>query len=167
MRRASEVLGFESVEVANLFYEATPSVVELNLLRRFELGAWRKVRQEFDEQIGNAAGLLAAWGVTGASGPLREMRDQRASWVLRQARAYGHTTIWAVGGQPRHPSRWHQYVADRHGRTSGGTFEDRLRQVLVPTPLEAMVVGETNWLTAHGRSLPDGSAQPVEGRRSR
>lgn len=49
----------------------------------------------------------------------------------------GITAFWMVGGEPRHPSRWHQFVSDKHGRTTGGTFEERLVQVLVEVPLPA------------------------------
>jgi hypothetical protein len=46
-----------------------------------------------------------------------------------------------LGGEPRHPSRWHQYVSDKYGRTSGGTFEERIKQVLVAVPLARAAAG--------------------------
>lgn len=46
----------------------------------------------------------------------------------------GINTVWSVGGQPRHPSRGHQFLSDKYGRTAGGTFEKRLSTVLVQSP---------------------------------
>ncbi len=133
-QRAAEVLGYDCCEIANLFAEPTATVVDLNLLGA-GLGLWAPVRQRLSEQIRGAGGVLAAWGVAGASGTLRRERDLRGAWVAAEAGRVGHEQIWTVGGAPRHPSRWHQYVADRHGRTLGGTFEERLTQVLTATPL--------------------------------
>lgn len=136
VRRAVEVLGFEGYTIANLFVEATPTVVELNAVIGDE-SSWFETQERLRELVRVAGGVLGAWGVAGASGRLRSMRDRRAHWVLAEAARVGHQEVWMVGGEPRHPSRWHQYVADRHGRTSGGTFEERLREVLLPIPLSA------------------------------
>lgn len=127
--RAANVLGYASYQVGNLFSEATPTVVELNLLAVSE-GSWSIVRERLSQQLRGSAGVLAGWGVAGASGRFRRIRDERAEWLRREAASYGHSSIWTVGGEPRHPSRWHQYVADKHGRTPGGSFEERLKQVL-------------------------------------
>jgi hypothetical protein len=137
VRRAAEVLDFDSYEVANLFAEPTPTVVELNLFTGHEK-AWPEVQERLREQLRAAGGVLAAWGVAGAFGRFRQLRDERAAWLIDEAERVGHEEVWMVGSEPRHPSRWHQYVADKHGRTRGGTFEERLRQVLVPMPLPAV-----------------------------
>jgi hypothetical protein len=129
------VLGYDGYEVANLFTERTPTVVELNRVTT-HAGAWPELQQRLAEQLNSADGVLAAWGVAGASGALRRNRSARAAWLMREAQCAGHERIWMVGGEPRHPSRWHQYVADKHHRTSGGTFEERLAQVLTSTPIE-------------------------------
>jgi hypothetical protein len=50
----------------------------------------------------------------------------------------GISNIWMVGGEPRHPSRWHQFVSDKYSRTTGGSFEERLDQVLESVPMSAL-----------------------------
>lgn len=134
VRRAAAVLGFDGFRIANLFAEPTATVVELNALT-VPGDSWAEVQQRLMKQLPAAGGVLAAWGVAGASGRLRNLRDARAAWLVAEACRCGHDAIWTVGGQPRHPSRWHQYVADKHGRTSGGSFEKRLGQVLELIPL--------------------------------
>lgn len=134
VRRAAQALGFDGYEIVNLFAEPTPTVIELNGVTGQE-SAWPVLQSQLREALRVAGGVLGGWGVAGASGPLRVLRAQRAAWLLEEAKRIGHKEVWMVGGESRHPSRWHQYVADRHGRTDGGTFEERLRQVLVPIPL--------------------------------
>ncbi|WP_235856943.1 DUF1643 domain-containing protein [Occultella glacieicola] len=134
VRRAAGVLGFDGYEVANLFADPTPTVVELNLLSAHEM-SWPELQQRLSEQLRAAHGVLAAWGVAGASGNFRRARGERAAWLIEEAERRGHRHFWTVGGEPRHPSRWHQYVADKHGRATGGTFEERLVQVLTLQPL--------------------------------
>lgn len=137
VRRAAKVLGFEGFEVANLFSEPTPTVVELNLLTGHE-DSRSQFQRRLGEQLRSAGGVLAAWGVAGASGKFRRERNERAAWLQKKALRLGHEHIWTVGGEPRHPSRWHQYVADKHGRTAGGTFEERLGEVLRAAPIRAL-----------------------------
>ena len=82
---------------------------------------------------------MAAWGLYGLSGPAKAHRREQLGWLAGAAQSLGHTDCWTVGGEARHPSRWHQYVSDVHGRTTEGTFAERLRQVLVKVPLSAIV----------------------------
>jgi hypothetical protein len=129
------VLGFESVKIANLCSLATPSVVELNALGNFE--GWHEVRTELSQALDGAAGLLAGWGITGLTGDARRARQTQVNWLCSAALGTGIDTIWMVGGKPRHPSRWHQFVSDKYGRTTGGTFEERLAQVMVKECISA------------------------------
>lgn len=132
VRRAATVLGFRDLMIANLFPDRTTDVWELNHLDSHS--PWSANQRWIAEQLDSADGILAGWGVAGASGAFRRERNRRAQWLLSAAAAAGHETIWMVGGEPRHPSRWHQFVADAHRRTSGGSFEDRLAEVLVAVP---------------------------------
>jgi hypothetical protein len=79
--------------------------------------------------------VAAAWGLYGLTGTAKAHRRDHLAWLVGTAKSLGHTECWAVGGEPRHPSRWHQYVSDVHGRTTAGTFAERLHQVLVKVPL--------------------------------
>jgi hypothetical protein len=134
---AGALLGFTSVEIINLFSTSSPTVVELNSV--FD-GDWLGRRAQVREVLRQSAGLLGAWGVSGMTGLAGAERESRARSILDEARSLGFRQIWMVGGQPRHPSRWHQYVSDKHARTHGGTFDERLRQVMVQVPISEVLL---------------------------
>jgi hypothetical protein len=131
---AADLLDCESVRVANLYSRATPSVTELNLDGR-DWAGWQAARSDLTALVADADEVLFAWGVSGLSGVVARHRAAQTDWLLDSFHAAGRAEIWTVGGEPRHPSRWHQYVSDRHGRASGDTFSDRLRMVLVRTAI--------------------------------
>ncbi|PKQ30556.1 MAG: hypothetical protein CVT62_13170 [Actinobacteria bacterium HGW-Actinobacteria-2] len=141
VQRAAAVLGFGDLTIANLFADRTMDVIELNHLDSHS--PWPANQSQIATQLSLADGVLAGWGVAGASGAFRCERARRAQWLYTAAAAAGHETIWMVGGEPRHPSRWHQFVADAHGRTPGGSFEERLAHVLVAVPTPAPAAGRT------------------------
>lgn len=131
MNRAARILGYDEVVMTNLCSVATPSIVEVNRLSR---DAWASARVDLEVAVRGGAGLLAAWGVGRLSGTARRCLRAQVEWVVEVARNGGLGSFWMVGGEPRHPSRWHQYVSDKYGRTGGGSFEERLAQVLVEVP---------------------------------
>lgn len=135
VERAGRVLGYDGVTIVNLCPENTRSVVELNGTALTEHGL-ATARDEIRDNLRSASGLLGAWGVSGLSGPARRAREEQVSWLYAQAWESGVTHAWMVGGQPRHPSRWHQYVSDRYRRTPGGGFAERLQSVLVAVPIQ-------------------------------
>lgn len=130
--RAANVLGYDRAVVANLCAVATPSVVELNDQGR---EGWDLARDELDAALVGADALLAGWGVAGLTGNAGRWLGAQVEWLSARAVGSGISRLWMVGGEPRHPSRWHQYVSDRYGRTGGGTFEERIAQVLVEVPV--------------------------------
>lgn len=132
VRLAARVLGYDEVVIANLCAVATPSVVQLNCLGS---EAWESSRVDLELAVRGGAGLLAAWGIGGLSGHARSSLRTQVNWLVERAESGGLRNISMVGGEPRHPSRWHQYVSDKHGRTRGGTFEERLAQVIVDVPI--------------------------------
>lgn len=95
---------------------------------------------QLDVALEGATGMLAGWGVAGLSGQARRLMQAQVAWLAERSAALGIDTFWTVGGEARHPSRWHQYVSDKYGRTSGGTFEERLKQVLVEVPTRRLIV---------------------------
>lgn len=129
--RAATALGYQNVVVANLCAVATPSVVQLNTVGS---DVWEASRADLEGVVRGGAALLAGWGVAGLSGDARRSMNAQVDFLIECAAANSMGTMWMVGGKPRHPSRWHQYVSDKYGRTTGGTFEERLRQVLVAVP---------------------------------
>lgn len=129
---AARVLGFDRVVIANLCAVATPTVVQLGDIGR---GAWEEAQSDLDVALVGAGAVLAGWGVSGLSGDARRWMDSQVDWLTMRAQGAGIDAFWMVGGKPRHPSRWHQYVSDKYGRTTGGTFEQRIEQVLVQVPI--------------------------------
>lgn len=100
---------------------------------------WLHARKDISAALSKCDEMMAAWGICPLSGTARQHRVAQLSWLLNTAINCGRSDVLAVGGQARHPSRWHQYVSDVHGRTCGGTFEERLRQVLIKVPLNTLV----------------------------
>lgn len=133
MQRAARVLGYGDPVILNLCAVATPSLVEVNTLGR---ESWLSARADLQDVVLEGGDLLAAWGVGGLTGIARQNMGAQIDWLVDLMRGSRHREFWTVGGEPRHPSRWHQYVADVHNRTHGGNFEERLAQVLVQVPVE-------------------------------
>lgn len=139
VKLASNVLGFGDLRVANLCSTPSRSVVELNVIS--DTRGWMRARDEIQGLLSQADGVLAAWGVSGLSGAAGRNHQRQVTWFLESAKSAGIESLWMVGGQPRHPSRWHQYVADKYGRTSGGTFAQRLSEVLQEVPIGESEIG--------------------------
>lgn len=133
---ASHVIGCGRFEIVNLCARPTSSTRDLHT-RNIVEADWAAARPALTASINAADEVLFAWGVNPLPGTTNlELRNQ-IRFVLQLTNERGRE-VWSVGGQPRHPSRWHQYVSDKHGRTVGGSFEDRLAQVLVrKAPVES------------------------------
>ena len=131
--RAAAVLGYDRVEIVNLCVSPSCSVVDLNHVRGQD--GWTLARVEMRQVLFGATGVLGAWGVSGLTGSARRARDEQVIWLLHEVDQAGITSVWMAGAQPRHPSRWHQYLSDKYGRTAGGSFNERLKQILAPVPV--------------------------------
>lgn len=136
VRRAAALLGLSSPRIANLL-----GVPTRNLEHVVELGEspdlWEGSRSRLTEALETADSLLFGWGVLRGLRSARTAAEEQINWLLDHAGSLGHPSAWSVGLDldVRHPSRWHQYTADKHARTGGGTPDDRLRSVLVQRPL--------------------------------
>lgn len=132
VQRAADHLGYETVVVANLVGLATTSSGQLaDVVRPAD---WRQARRSLRETVAVADGLLFGWGLLGQLRGAQQAAENQVLWLVHEAVEAGHSAAWAVG-EVRHPSRWHQYTADRHGRTEGGSAQARLGQVLRSRPL--------------------------------
>lgn len=129
---AAELLGCDSVVIGNLFATATDDVTAVNIVGAHAAG-WTAARPSLLAALDSDV-LIIGWGVSGLHGAARRHHEAQVRWVLESAAARRHTGVWSLNGEPRHPSRWHQYVSDRHGRTSGKGFAERLGSVLVLSP---------------------------------
>ena len=125
------------VSVANLYANPARDLPALSLVGG-KVDGWLEAREQLRHELASCDEMMAAWGLLALTGTARQHRSDQVRWLLELAAQQGHTQVWTIGGQPRHPSRWHQYVSDVHGRTQGGSFEDRLREVLVQVPLSSL-----------------------------
>lgn len=131
---ARKALGCSSLIVTNLFDTPTRSVEDINIVGAEEEG-WIRAREHIRRSISGSDLLLGAWGISGLTGSAARMRTSQVSWLVQVALGEGLGHVWTVGGTPRHPSRWHQYVSDKYQRASGETMDERLLCVLTKTPL--------------------------------
>lgn len=136
---ALPLTGCTRLLVANLYPNPSRDIPSLNQ-EGSESKAWLQARPQLQQAVGAADEVLAGWGLSPLTGSARRNRAAQIAWLMDLITSLGHDHLWTVGGLPRHPSRWHQYVSDKHQRTAPGTFAQRLGQVLVRVPLE----------TAHG-----------------
>lgn len=134
--RAGRALGYQQVLVVNLCSLPTRSVVELNATS--SAADWARARDELASAIQHCSGILGGWGISGLTGIARQARDDQLAWLRRTAVAADLENIWMLDGSPRHPSRWHQYVSDKYSRTTGGTFDARLSEMLVSVPIASV-----------------------------
>jgi hypothetical protein len=134
VQRAARILSYDELRVANLLAAQTR-----DLKHAVKVGAiarnWDESRPLLDQAMAAADCLLFAWGLLQGLSTSRAAAEQQITWLLDRAGALEHQTAWSVGADVRHPSRWHQYTADKHARTPGGTPDDRLRAALVNRPL--------------------------------
>lgn len=131
----AELLGYGTVDILNLCASSAQDLGDLAVVAQEE-APWVSARPMLEKALAGATHLLAAWGVAEPIGAARRHQRRQLDWLRETAEATGHSVAWCIGGEPRHPSRWHQYVSDRHGRTAGGSPRERLAAVLSLTPLD-------------------------------
>ncbi|TFB17515.1 DUF1643 domain-containing protein [Microbacterium sp. 3H14] len=135
---AATLLGFDRCSIVNLFSIPSASSRDIASLGRAP-DAWRAARAEISAGITEAEAILLGFGTIATSGDGKRHLRAQLKWLRTELEMAGHAQVWQVGERPRHPSRWHQYLSDRHGRTSGGTLEQRLEEALRPVLLNDVV----------------------------
>lgn len=132
---AADVLGCGSVGIANLFAIPTRSVTAINEVGRNSMG-WESARPKLEDVLATSTELVAGWGVSGLYGLAAANFRAQISWLHAWFQDGSRLpSMWTLDGESRHPSRWHQYVSDRHGRATGATFRERLESVLRHTSI--------------------------------
>ena len=131
---SQKLLACETLVVENLFPLPSRSISDISSLGIDEL-PWLEARIPLREAISGASRILLGYGMTVPTGAARLHHLDQLSWLRSTMIELGHATAWQLGDGARHPSRWHQYISDRHGRTNGGTSEDRLREALTQVPI--------------------------------
>jgi len=122
------LLSFSEQRIVNLILIPTNDATDLTHAS-LDPEVLMAARPTIAEAISTSGVLLFGWGKLSSFGPNRGRIQEQIDWVVGVAIDNGHKHAWAVG-DARHPSRWHQYVADKHGRTEGGDADARLRAVL-------------------------------------
>ncbi|WP_447949620.1 DUF1643 domain-containing protein [Microbacterium aurum] len=138
---AANVLGYDDYRIINLFSIASASSRDVAVLGESPQG-WHTARAEILDGLSDATGVLLGFGIIAAKGDGKHHLRAQLRWLCTELRNAGHSQVWQLGERPRHPSRWHQYVSDLHGRTSGGTFEQRVSKALRQVEL-----AEVDWRT--------------------
>jgi hypothetical protein len=123
--------GCTELEVVNLCAKRAPDLPALTALARGR-SSWTGARHDLKDGLRAADEVLLAWGLDPLAGTARQHRSNQIRWVAREAASVGLIRPWVLGGEPRHPSRWHQYVSDKYGRTIGGNTRQRLQYLLAP-----------------------------------
>lgn len=93
-------------------------------------------RDLMSEAISYADEILFAWGSSWPSGPNRTVLREQEAWLCQHLDQLGIRRVWLVASQPRHPSRWRQYVGPEKRRVTGATFEERIASVLAAHSLQ-------------------------------
>lgn len=122
---ARELLGFRTVEIVNLFSLPTYRSNGLAEVGQTEAG-WDQARGDIQTSIAKASAVLLAYGVGVPTGSARHHYRSQVAWLDDLLIAEG-VAVWWVGGEPRHPSRWHRHT---HRIDPTREFRDLLPEVL-------------------------------------
>lgn len=124
-----------NLEIANLVETPTRNSKELARVATCPQ-VFLDARDHLDAVLTSSDTLVFAWGIAPLPGPAGRHVRVQATWVITRAQHHGHTHAWVMGGRPRHPSRWRQYVGPQRGLFNGSTTLDRITQGLERCPLE-------------------------------
>lgn len=105
---ARGLLGFESVQVANLFALPTRDLAGIVTAGDTEHG-WSAARTTLAHRLPAVGGVLLGYGVQAPSGSARQRFRDQVAWLEALLTDVG-LPVWQVGGQPRHPSRWQRHT---------------------------------------------------------
>lgn len=144
LETAAGIIGCTSIRVANLVDFRTKTLNELSSATASQ--DWLRARPEIESLIESCDHILVGWGLHLPSGPAGPLMRAQVDWALGALVRHPIPSVWTVGGESRHPSRWHQYIAAKHGRARGTTSKERLASVLARTSVQAL------------RTVPHGSA---------
>lgn len=131
-QRACSLLGFETFLISNLIDFPTYRSGDISEVAA-EGEIWMRSRAALAAAVSEASGVLLAYGVEKPSGPARVHHREQLAWLNQEISARGLQT-WAVGGKPRHPSRWQRFTYRSY---PGVDFETALAKSLgrVEVPL--------------------------------
>ncbi|WP_082697851.1 DUF1643 domain-containing protein [Arthrobacter sp. EpRS71] len=124
--QARLALGFDSVELENLFGIATYRTGGVSLAGMSGTG-WQEARPRLAAALDTADAVLLAYGTSKPSGDAAKHHVEQVAWIEQEI-SNRRLPVWSVGGEPRHPSRWQRYTYRAH---PGVPFFEALRASLV------------------------------------
>ena len=131
---ASQVLKVTSFEIVNLVSLPTKDLPVLNQLAS-DPNDWISARGDLRRGIKQGDLVLSAWGLGGFSGQSKVNFQDQKSWLRTYLQSIGVDCVLTIGGRPRHPSRWRQYLGPQRGLYKQATFELRLEAALTEIKL--------------------------------
>lgn len=130
---ARKALGCNRMEIANLVNVQTLGIRDLSTAAS-QFDVWESSRIAVRSLLIKSDEVLFGWGISPLNGPAGIHLRTQSAWVTQEALNL-HLRPWALGGEVRHPSRWHQYLAPKHGRSTNHSFAIRIARALKPLDL--------------------------------
>lgn len=134
---AAQILGLDGVTIVNL---TGASSVDSSALRASpsDSSSWMLARRELHSAMEGAENVLAAWGLGGLGPRWQPDFISQRRWLVSTMKTARISRAWTLDGKPRHPSRWHQHLAQSKGRFLEETFEQRMASALCQVPVEQL-----------------------------
>lgn len=157
---AATTLGFSGFQIANLIQLASRNSKDLAPMAINE-DDWLKSRPEIERALNSSDEVVFAWGVSRLAGEANSYKEEQINWTIQEALSAGHFQALLMGGSPRHPSRWRQYVGPQRNRIPGDTLEDRFQLALNRHPIKMLQkLGgnqqcEVPWVTEETSSITE------------
>lgn len=131
---ARAALGFDTVQVANLFATATHATGEISVIGR-ESDGWHQARTSLSAALEECGAVLLAYGTQAPNGQARAHFRDQINWLSAEIGTRALPTL-TFGGGPRHPSRWQRWTSRVH---PGVAFEEAVARGLTRVEQDAAV----------------------------
>lgn len=123
---AKDMLACDTYSVANLYPAILPDSNALSSVTDDTI--WEIGKQSIAAEINRSdtEDVLLGFGVQLPTGTQRQNYRRQVDWLAEFLQETG-VRVWAFGGRPTHPSRWHRHV---HRHAVGSSVEATLPQFL-------------------------------------
>lgn len=158
---AAGVLGYSDWVIVNLFPLPSASSRDIDRLGR-DPSLWLQGRAGISYELNGAVAVLVGFGTIPTSRETGDLLARQLAWLSDELTGRSSIDVWQIG-IARHPSRWHQYLGAKHGRTSGGSFAERISESLTQVPVD----GRRWEHRAHVRRDSTSAYAPLSARPSR
>lgn len=139
--RLAEGLRFDTGHTVNLLDVPSRSFDDFAVAGA-DARCWQSSRDELRSSLSTLRPerdvIVAAWGLSRFREPSRSLLSGQIRWLMLLLGSAGWSEVHTFGGGPRHPSRWHQYVSDKHGRFSDLNPSERYAAALTTRRLSEL-----------------------------